>query len=428
MVSLGLQALAEDVVHLDVITLSDAMRRARQRVGPVLTSNAAYQRTKAQAKFARGARLPTVDLQGGAGVLYVNQPYLPDTPRFESTAARVASSLSADWVAADGARTNSIAAADARSEAQAAAVADSEQQAMSNAAKAYVEAVAARELVEDVQLTIERRAGQLTVIRTLVQTGLRPDVDALRAEIDLKSARHALQIANLDADAAAASLASAVGESPTLLVHPDTFADSNLPAARGPKEAAEVALQRRPELRELEGTRAAAESDNLSDRRARWPKVGVAAGGTAEHREILTGTGIRGGIYAASAALYLRWTVVHPTISYAAGVSTAAAAEAGKRLASMRMTVENQGVAAAYEVQRAQVTVAQAEERLEDAIRTRDVQRNRYRGGLASLLELLDAENLEQNARRQSILALRDERLARIRLLGACGEIETLLR
>ncbi len=57
---------------------------------------------------------------------------------------------------------------------------------------------------------------------------------------------------------------------------------------------------------------------------------------------------------------------------------------------------------------------------------TRVAQNERYRAGVASLLDLLDAEGVEQNARRQHIESLRDHRLARVRLLAICGQLERL--
>jgi outer membrane protein TolC len=57
---------------------------------------------------------------------------------------------------------------------------------------------------------------------------------------------------------------------------------------------------------------------------------------------------------------------------------------------------------------------------------TREVQNGRYRAGVASMLELLDAENLEQQARRRRIEAERDHYLAGARLLWASGRIDAL--
>ena len=59
---------------------------------------------------------------------------------------------------------------------------------------------------------------------------------------------------------------------------------------------------------------------------------------------------------------------------------------------------------------------------------TREAQNGRYRAGVASMLELLDAENLEQQARRQRIEAERDYRIASARLLWAGGRLDALAR
>jgi outer membrane protein TolC len=58
----------------------------------------------------------------------------------------------------------------------------------------------------------------------------------------------------------------------------------------------------------------------------------------------------------------------------------------------------------------------------------RDAQNGRYRAGLSSMLELLDAEHLAQQARRSRIEAERDQRLAGARLLWASGRLAALTR
>ena len=59
--------------------------------------------------------------------------------------------------------------------------------------------------------------------------------------------------------------------------------------------------------------------------------------------------------------------------------------------------------------------------RLREARYRAAMQNGRYLAGLASLLELLDAEDLEQEARQRRIEAQRDEAIKSAQLLSACG-------
>jgi outer membrane protein TolC len=70
-------------------------------------------------------------------------------------------------------------------------------------------------------------------------------------------------------------------------------------------------------------------------------------------------------------------------------------------------------VAASHAVLRAKIGLERATAVLRASEVTRDAQNDRYRAGVASLLELLDAENLAQEARRAGIEAERDQQLAR---------------
>jgi outer membrane protein TolC len=78
-------------------------------------------------------------------------------------------------------------------------------------------------------------------------------------------------------------------------------------------------------------------------------------------------------------------------------------------------------VSADHEWHRANIELQRAVAVQEAAQVAREAQNGRYLAGLSSLLELLDAEDLEQKARQRRIEARRDEAVAVVRLLGACG-------
>jgi outer membrane protein TolC len=81
---------------------------------------------------------------------------------------------------------------------------------------------------------------------------------------------------------------------------------------------------------------------------------------------------------------------------------------------------------ALFAAQVAKARLDGATETLAAATTTRQAQNERYRAGVSTLLELLDAEEVEQNARRSRIEAARDYDNARAQLLAVCGVIERI--
>jgi outer membrane protein TolC len=93
-----------------------------------------------------------------------------------------------------------------------------------------------------------------------------------------------------------------------------------------------------------------------------------------------------------------------------------------------RHAVASEAVAASHAVARAQIDLERAIAVMHASQGARDAQNGRYRAGLSSMLELLDAENLAQEARRASIEAEREHQVAGARLLWASGRLATLAR
>jgi len=125
--------------------------------------------------------------------------------------------------------------------------------------------------------------------------------------------------------------------------------------------------------------------------------------------------------------MYLRWNGADAQLLRRHKVAQARIAEAERELESTELSIRAEEVDASYGVRRAHAQLEQATQVLEAARATRAAQQERYGAGTASLLELLDAEALEQSARRARIEAARDYDLARARLLAVCGMLGRLL-
>jgi outer membrane protein TolC len=188
-----------------------------------------------------------------------------------------------------------------------------------------------------------------------------------------------------------------------------------------PARARELAARNRPELRRLSSMVEARREEHGAAIAARLPVLGVAATGTATYFDVKSGLGISGSQFGGSALGYLRWNGLDPAVWFRGGTTDAAAAEAQRQLAATVQTITTEAAQAVFALERARIDLQRATAVLDVARATRESQTGRYRSGLASLLELLDAENIEQEARQRRIEAERDHAIAVTRLVAACG-------
>jgi outer membrane protein TolC len=442
------QAQAQDG-EVPSMSLPAVLERARQNPPAVLAALATLARVEAEEAHVRGGYLPRASLEAGTGFQYDNrnltpnrvrlpaglppelrEQYLRSTqiPRYEASSFNNYATARFDYALVDLARRHSVGAAAQRTRAQRSGFSASQRVTVSAAAELYVRAHAASELLADARISEERRTQQLTAIAALTKAGIRPSVDLQRAEIERLGARYARETREIEEQAAFAALAVAVGFDPTRPVRPEAFDDAALPAPLAPLAATAIATQRRPELRQLEAELEARRADHRAAIGARLPTLGLLGSGNVSHYDILNGTGIQGLAAGASGHLYLRWNAVDPVVWRRARVAAAAADEAQRRLEAAQLQVGAEVVDAAYAVQRTRAQLEQTIQVLAAAQATRVAQNERYRAGAASLLDLLDAEGLEQNARRQRIEAERDHRIARLALLATCGQLDQIDR
>jgi outer membrane protein len=193
------------------------------------------------------------------------------------------------------------------------------------------------------------------------------------------------------------------------------------------RDAVTHAIAHRPEVLSSEAQVRASVATDDAARGARLPTIGIAGATTLTQAGILSGEGLGGQIFNASVWGYLRWNALDGTVWRQAQVTKAQVREAERALSVIQLQVRNEAVAAALGAENAKVKLDQAEQVLAGAQVTRTAQNERYRAGVATLLELLDAEQLEQSARLARIQADRDYAIARAVLLSATGRLGELV-
>jgi outer membrane protein len=408
------------------VSLGEVVAKARANPPAVLAALATLERVRQQEFAAKGAYLPTLAFEARETIGHANQPYLPGL-RFKSTSVSTSANASLNYTIFDRRRSGAVRAAEAASEA---AIHNSDQArraAMESAATLYFQALAAVELISDAELTLARRTAQHDSIAALARAGVRPAVDEQRAKVEVVVAQATVEVRKINLATLEAALSAALGEDPLAPVRAGVVADEVLGHELSPRDAVTHAILHRPEVLASEAqVRASVASDDAA-RGARLPTVGVGGAASMTQADVLTGQGLGGQIINASAWLYLRWSALDATVWRQARVTNAQVREAERALAVTQLQVRNEAVAAALGAENARVKLEQAEQVLAGAQVTRTAQNERYRAGVATLLELLDAEQLEQSARLSRIEAARDYAIARAVLLSATGKLGELV-
>jgi outer membrane protein TolC len=374
------------------ITLQELLQKAKNDPPAVLVAHAELLRARAESSYAQGQWLPALSGQGTVGYSYDNRLVYPGIPRIDSESLDTRASLNFEWAALDSARGSRIDAAEASERARGFALASAQRKAVYFAAE-------------------------------LVQAGTRSPVDAQRAKIEVLSAEYGLALRHTDALAAFAALASAIGLPPTALLRPASESAEFALTALNPAGVKQLAYDHRPEIRGAAATLSAAQHDRAAAIGERLPTVGASANGTVSYLDVRRGEGIGGHQYGGAAGVYLRWRGLDPAVWLKANVAAAAAEQADLERDAVVRAIGAEAVSAYYALERAKTEKRRAVAVLEAAAVAREAQNGRYVAGLSSLLELLDAEDLEQQARQRRIEAQRDEAIASALLLSVCGTL-----
>jgi outer membrane protein len=437
------------------VTLSDVIRAAEDHPPRVQAAMATLARRSAETSVAMGAYYPTLTGQATNTFAYTLQPSVSQNGPFDlnSTSNTVGGQLSADFQIFNRTRSTNAASVKATERSEQNGVAEVRRQAVQNAVELFVRALATYALIEDAKLTLDRRTQQYTAIQGLVRAGLRPSVDETRAQVEEVAARYRLEVRHVEQRAAFAALAVAVGRDPEDGMAPAPLAEDAFDAPTSTEDATRRAIAQRPDLRRLEALLEARQEDVKTQLARRLPVLGVTVAGSASYIDRIEkwtksfpslaldengqpqlnpdGTpriekryyGIQGNAYNVSAVAYLRWTMLDATVIRSADVARGAMLEAQRALEVATLELRGQVVDAVFAVERAKKELERATEVLGAAAATREAQLGRYKAGVASLLELLDAESLEQNARLTRIETSRDYDVARARLLAVVGAL-----
>lgn len=271
--------------------------------------------------------------------------------------------------------------------------------------RGFAELLSAQEQRSTLARWRERLDSALQVTARLVEQGEAAGYDRRRLEREVEAARLRAQAADADEARARETLASWVDEEPARL----RAAGSLVPADAPPMEALLAGLESRPDLAAMRAQLDAFEREGRAARRAWIPEIGV---GVGRKRVEDSARGDSGLVLSLSAPLPL-WDRGQAASERVRFEAQAVRAEHDLKLSQARGQLRG-----AWQQARALREAAgrAATESLAGSRELSRIAETAYRGGEASLLELLDAYRAELDAQTAAIdLALR-ARLARIEL------------
>ncbi|WDQ18545.1 TolC family protein [Rhodopirellula sp. P2] len=295
-------------------------------------------------------------------------------------------------------------------------------------AEAFVNVLKAAKLVEVARISVVTLEKHLVDVQDLFDEGVVANGDVLAVKTTLSEARDKHLQATNGLDLASAAYNRYVGrplDAPVTLAEiansqplSSEFETAGLPADAGPNELIAIALAQRSELQAVAHKSNALRHQAKRELAALGPQVGAASGFSFLENDNLTHEGFW------SASLLAEWTIFDGGV---ARNKAAALRQQASALARLKQDLESR---IALQVKQswlnlqnandrihvAETSVAQAEENLQSAL-------DRYRQGVGTNTEALDAQTLLAQSRNSYFSAKYDAALARVMLDRATGNL-----
>ena len=291
--------------------------------------------------------------------------------------------------------------------------------------ESYTGAVLARGELEVTRESLKTARAHVELVGDLRRGGLVVESDLLQTEVRESEVRELTLRAESAAEVAVAALNLALGRD---LETPVTLPADLEPGAATADEAAdnaeltrlvERAWSRRPDLQSARSRRASSERQTRVARASRRPEVGLGAGYEMNAEDFFGGDGDNWALTVGLSFNLFDGGGARARVDRAA----ARASEAQEIAELLAQSISLEVRRAYFELRSARQRRLQAEKGVELAERSLEIIADRYREGLTTLPELLDAETALTRSRLRRIAATRDLLLAQATLDLATGDL-----
>lgn len=331
-----------------------------------------------------------------------------------------ATAVSADWSLYDGGRTGiSLNQAKNQKDATSLMLKLRRQEVIANTAVAYVELLLAQKNIYVVEQAIETAKANLKMVRSRFESGFVVKSDLLRAQVRISELEHQRLQAESRVKVAQAMLNAAMGIPVDQSINPTTPLERCCEIQRTLEEWIETALSTRPDLEQLRRQETIARQEIDKSKSDHLPSLNL-FGNYEINSEDFSETGKN----------YNFGAVVRLNLFSGRRIS-GKTREAEASLQQIRAISENMKLGIRVETQSAflqalsawkQIHVAETAVNLaEESLR---IVKNRYKNGLLTIVGLLDAEVVLQQARIRHFRSMHDYKVSRIMLTKAAGIID----
>jgi outer membrane protein TolC len=288
----------------------------------------------------------------------------------------------------------------------------------------YFQLLAARALVDAETAAVRQAEASLAAAEGRQRAGLATIADVLQARTALSQVRLAQQQVEGDALATRGALATLAGLAPTAELEVGQLPETVDAAAAEPavEELLAAAAARNPDAGQARATADAAAARARAAARAPWPTL--AFQGTATHNTFLDPSGLGGG-EAWSAGLVLRiptFDGIRPAYDALAAREAAEAARERADATAQRVALDVWTTWQALRTAGRRVTTAR--DLVESARASAEVAGGRYREGVGSILDLLNAQAALELARAEDVRARTDFLVGLAQLARATGRLD----
>lgn len=429
------QPLAPEGVRADSLTLEEALAQGLANSQRLAELQARTEAADYAADARRAALLPVVSLQAG----YTRTNHVEEFTVIAPGPSRVLvypdipdnyrTRLDLQWPIYTGGRTDAlIHAATAERTASGKDLEAARADLRLEITRAFYAVLTARDTEDVLRRSLEAAEAHLRDVRSRLASGLIPPNDVSSAEAQVSHERVlAVEASNLRG-VAEADLQRLIGAPPGPLsvVEPrraDNPLFSNVSDGRAVADLIARALKSRPEREALEQRAASADLRASATSSSKWPQVGV--GGGFDYANPQPRNFPRNDVWATAwdASINVTWTL------WDGGRRASDTSEARANAAALRTRVGNFDREVTFEVRARALELASnrqavtaADDEVRAALEAERVVTERYRAGVATATDVLDAQVARLQAELDRTRALANVRLAEARLERAIGQ------
>jgi outer membrane protein len=415
-----------------LLSLASVVQRARDNAPAVLVAIERARAAAAQTEVSRAGLLPTVNLSTSPQLSISNGIQVIGPVAVNNTNFTLQADVSANlrWTLWDFGRTSgAVDAAQFGARAAALDIEAARRSAVSSAVSAFYTVVLDKESIETARVTVSLRERAVEIARGFADTGARPPIERMRAEVSLASAR--LEMANAEVlyRSDLVALAGALGID--ALEEIDVVVPAPLPAIDDEVSAAQRAQVDRPDVLASRVRTQQADQQVDNARRHLLPTLSASANASVRFSQNWryaepTWTELSGPSGSFSAGVSLSWAAFDPTVRANIRLAEAQAATARMQEQQSIVAARTEAVQTVVAARAARGALEQSETLAQGTAANLAQAQGRYETGAGSITELVDAQIQDAQARASLVRARWQYEAAKARAYIAQGRMDIL--